>query len=168
MVSAHGDMAQVIGAVEKAVRRARSADRVLAALAEVLGQRFDLCRISLRAIAPDAPAEVVVQALWTRGQSDLAPGVRMPLRSTTLEQVVATGRPEIGLDVKPEDGLLHQILAGEGIRSYASVPLGDTARGEPVLSLSSSRPHAFGESETPLVEAVASVVATRLSAISRL
>lgn len=156
-----GGHPRLLDEVEKALGGARSIHDVPAVLARVLGDRFELCRVSLRAVVPGTN-DVEILAVWSLRHTDLAPGVRMPLRSTTLANVVATASTQVSSNVRPEDGLLHGILAAEGIRSYASAPLGDVARGAPVLSLSSSGPETFGPDDLPLVAAIAVAVAARL------
>ncbi|HVE98535.1 MAG TPA: GAF domain-containing protein [Mycobacteriales bacterium] len=153
-----GDQPQLISALELELRRTLSLDAVLAAVVGVVGERFTLCRVSLRVVVPEA-AEVEIVAVWSRRRSGLTRGTRMPLRSTTLAAVAATGRPQIGSNVQAADGLLHQLLGDEGIRSYASAPLGDVSSGAPVLSMSSSRPNGFTDADLSLVEAVSAVVA---------
>jgi hypothetical protein len=161
-VDAQCDPAAVVKAVEKATAAARSVDDVMVGVVEVLGSRYDLCRVSLRAPLPGG-TEVEVLAVWSRRPSDLGAGVRMPMRATSMASIIATGRTQVGTDVQAGDGLLHQVLAAEGIRSYVAVPLGDVAAGAPVLNLSSSRADAFSEADIPLVDAVGAVVAKRLA-----
>lgn len=161
-VFAPGDEARVVSVLKDAAARAGTADELLACVAGVLEQRFALCRVSVRSLVVGT-SEVEVVALWSRRPSNLGVGVRMPLRSTTLAAVLATGRTQLGVDVQPSDGLLHQLLASEGIHSYASAPLGDVSAGAPVLSLSSTRPDAFSDADLPLVEAVGAVVGARIA-----
>jgi hypothetical protein len=165
-VHALHDPAAVIKAVEKATGAARSVDDVLVGVVEVLGASYDLCRVSLRAPLPGG-TEVEVLAVWSRRPSDLGAGVRMPMRATSMASIIATGRTQVGTDVQAADGLLHELLVAEGIRSYVAVPLGDVAAGAPVLNLSSSRADAFSDADVPLVDAVGAVVAQRLAKLSR-
>ena len=153
---------RVTTTIDAGLRRAGSLDDVLGVLVGALGDDFSLCRVSLRVVLPET-AEVEILAVWAVRRTGLSPGTRMPLRSTSLAEVVATGRPQVGSNVQAGDGLLHQLLAEEGIRSYASAALGDVAHGAPVLSMSSNRPDGFLESDLPLVEAIAGVVAPHVA-----
>ena len=148
--------------LDAALRRARSLDDVLTCVVSAFEDRFALCRVSLRVLMP-GNADVEVLAVWSRRASGLIPGTRMPLRATTLAEILATGRSQLGSDVQPADGLLLQVLAEEVIRSYASAPLGDVARGDPVLSLSSRRSNGFVDADLPLVEAIAAAVAPHVT-----
>src|SRR5262245_44957690 len=82
-------------AIREALPGAGSADQVLALVAARLPRRFALWRASIRVLlsGPEDLTELV--AVWSAGHTNLVPGLRIPLRSTSLAGVLTTGRPEI-------------------------------------------------------------------------
>lgn len=110
-------------------------------------------RIGFALLEEDPHEGTLVKARWARSELPevkIAPGYCAPLRGSSLEEIIASGRPRIINDLNiylsehPESESTRKIL-GEGVRSSLTCPL--IAMGKPVgfMFFSSAEPDAYRE-----------------------
>ena len=110
---------------------------------------------------------VEIAALWCAGETALTVGTRMSAQSTALAEIRATGRPQVRDRIDPEESLVEQVMAQEGIRSYVTLPLREGTHATGLLSFSSRIEAAFTDEDVRVLEELAGIVGDTLQAHRR-
>lgn len=120
-------------------------------LVPLLAEKHPVDRLSVRMVVPGAD-QVVMRGVWSRGPTNLVPGMRFSAAASSLPEIITTGEPVVGTG--DAGSMLDSILRDEGMRSWVTVPL--RSRGEVVglFSVSSRTAGAFDVGSASLVEAV--------------
>lgn len=144
----------------EAINEAVTVEEVLEHLYENLRSIVPYDRIGLALLDED---QIVLKAVWSRGKVEpvgIARGYEAPLAGSSLENVLASGKPRIIPDLEkhladhPESNSTRKILS-EGVRSNLTCPL--RAMGRPVgfVFFSSFEPGTYNEGHAEFLQKIA-------------
>jgi GAF domain-containing protein len=157
------------------VTRSRSADidhvldagtlqATLERIARAVGGLHPITRASVRIIDPEDPDNFILAGVWSSGPTNLTPGTRIPVRSTSFRDAWRHGGATLlemsELDRPPT--LLDDILRNEGVQSWVTLPLRDDDLLVGLLSLSSPDPGSFTKDSRVLFETIRESCEARL------
>lgn len=138
-----GSTVSLLTALPALVRRAGTAQEALIKLVDTLRPSIpSLWRASILKLLP-SEEQLVYVALWSGVESQLEPGVHVSAMATIFPEVKKLDRPVLSSERPDSPLLLVQIVASEGVASWASIPLHRDGHIVGLLSFSSLETNAF-------------------------
>jgi hypothetical protein len=131
--------------------------RALESVIPELRRTLDISRASVRCLSGES---VSLEAVWSAEPTELSSGLTYRYSGSSLSRdsiqrlwpVITTIEAAAG---SLEEGILYQ----EGLRSRATIPIGETKRGYAFLTVSSKHPAGFQEKElSPLTRAAGALL----------
>jgi transcriptional regulator with GAF, ATPase, and Fis domain len=157
-----GTTVSLLTALPALVRRAGTAQEALIKLVDTLRSSIpSLWRASILKLLP-LERQLVYVALWSVVESQLAPGVHVSVVATVFPEVQKLDRPVLSSEHSDSPLLLVQIVASEGVASWASIPLHRDGHIVGLLSFSSLEADAFRAGDLAFFEQLGKGVEKKL------
>lgn len=151
------------------VERADTLDACLQRIARAVGTLHPITRVSIRILDAQDPDFLILAGVWSADPTNLTPGTRIPIRSTSFHEVWRDGSALLFEETAPDrpPSLLDDILSGEGIRSWMTIPLRSGHLIVGLVSLSSPYAGAFTTDSQVQFAAIRDICEDRLLELAR-